>query len=279
MSPQRQVAVVVGVPQPDPVVIDGKTERFRPLPGVQDDVKRLTALIDHGGYLANDRHPDFHVLCERSETARAEILGTIRNAMTGLHAGDQLIVALAGHGVQLKDVNLDEPERKDPKDEAFVAVDGQLLVDDDFAQLWSEIDPAVQIISIVDTCHSETIALAISDDHPLQRSFNLLQEKVPMPDWTICRTDVGPHRLALSACDANELARELPERIGLLTDSLLEAWATHPRPNSYREWWVQAAIRTTSRNRFQHPDLRYMGPDPTRPDAVPFLLLPSAASE
>src|SRR5262245_19289085 len=157
MSPPRQIAVIVGVPEPDPVRIDGKTERFRPLPAVRDDVDRLAGLIGQGAYLANDKQPDIRILLERSKTTRAEIIGTIRDAMTDLHAGDQLIVALAGHGVQLKDVNLDEPEPRNPKDEAFVAVDGQLVIDDDFAQLWRDIDPNVEIISIVDACHSESL--------------------------------------------------------------------------------------------------------------------------
>ncbi|MFH8248822.1 caspase family protein [Microbacterium sp. B2969] len=89
-----------------------------------------------------------------AQATRQNILGSIFSMVTNSVAGDVLVIQYSGHGTRVPDAGGDEP---DSFDEAICPVDfrsGQLLIDDDLAQVWDLIPDGVSVTIFFDSCHS-----------------------------------------------------------------------------------------------------------------------------
>lgn len=88
------------------------------------------------------------------QATRAAIMEGLRALVASARPGDELVFQYAGHGSQIEDVDGDESDRFD---EAFVPVDyqgGQLLLDDDFHAITTELREGAFLTLFMDCCHS-----------------------------------------------------------------------------------------------------------------------------
>lgn len=66
--------------------------------------------------------------------------------------GDLVVITYSGHGSHIFDANADEPSGED---QTWCLFDRQ-IIDDEFRHLWKEFDQGVNVLLIIDSCHSGT---------------------------------------------------------------------------------------------------------------------------
>jgi hypothetical protein len=123
---------------------------LRPLLGCVRDAKLWASILTQQGY-------EVSMLLDREATCTG-IIEALRTMVKGSRAGDVLVFQYAGHGTQVADVDADDG---DGYDEAFVPIDfegGNLLLDDDLADISRELPAGVVLTLFMDCCHSGTIS-------------------------------------------------------------------------------------------------------------------------
>jgi metacaspase-1 len=90
------------------------------------------------------------------KATRAATLRALRAAAQALRAGDLFLLTFSGHGGQVKDMNGDEPDRKD---ETWCLFDAQLVDDELYLEL-SRFARGVRVIVLSDSCHSGSVTRA-----------------------------------------------------------------------------------------------------------------------
>ncbi|MFI6828003.1 hypothetical protein ACIBG5_12940 [Kribbella sp. NPDC050241] len=239
----KAVVVLIGVPAPQAFRYDGDRYSFASLQGVLNDIAWyrgfLPGVIPAQSLTVREWVTEY-------DTRVAVIKDRLTSVVSQLQPDDLMILVLCGHGFQVRD--RDPIPEQDLKDEVFACSDGPLL-DDFFQELWSKCPTGARIVSVADTCGSDTLVLGLARPEPL--FYQVL-------------TGAGPSRLAVSASLSAETAQETGpahQRRGLLSRALEQTW--DPRPETtYRSWFMAATKRVSNQNSRQHPTLRYLGPEP-----------------
>jgi metacaspase-1 len=108
-------------------------------------------------------YTDNNIVCLTDETDNKPTYNNIINALDELSKRSnsedvkEIWISYSGHGTYVRDDNNDEDDRRD---ECLVPLDYQLngLVKDDFLNnILSSINPNVNVIVVIDACHSETM--------------------------------------------------------------------------------------------------------------------------
>ncbi|MBK5297470.1 MAG: caspase family protein [Vicinamibacteria bacterium] len=136
----RMRAICVGV----------NTYPTAPLHGCVADARLWKATLEEIGFAVD--------LITDREATREAILDRLGALVGGARAGDVLVFQFSGHGTQVPDTSLDEP---DLKDEALCPVDfasGRLIIDDDLAPIMQGLGTNVNLTCFIDCCHSGTIS-------------------------------------------------------------------------------------------------------------------------
>lgn len=184
------------------------------LNGCVNDVTNLRdVLLKYFGFEITD----IKVITDERATKKA-IMEGLSWLCDGAKAGDSLLFQFSGHGSQIVDKNGDE--YKDNLDEILcphdMNWDGTYIVDDELNDIFSKLDPLVNLEVILDSCHSGTgtreslglsllpkeqslkikylkppvdLECAIDEDMPLKKIFNQLRIKKPDNKvvFTACR--------------------------------------------------------------------------------------------
>lgn len=103
-------------------------------------------------HLAKSQGYDKSVILKTKEATADAVRRSILESAAELTSGDMLLVTVSSHGAQVKDINGDED---DFYDETWVLYD-RMLVDDEIYSLWSRFAAGVNIVVLVDACHSAT---------------------------------------------------------------------------------------------------------------------------
>ena len=117
-------------------------------------------LVDHYDFPSSE----VKVLTD-SEATKANILGGIKDLLTGAQPGDVLVFTNSSHGTYVADTSGDEPTY----DEALCPYDAaeNLIVDDELRELFAEIPDGVHQIDIHDNCFAGTSTRAsLSENFP-----------------------------------------------------------------------------------------------------------------
>lgn len=114
----------------------------------ENDAKAMAALARKQGMVPTK-------LITKKAT-RAATLAALRSAAKALKAGDLFLLTFSGHGGQVKDMNGDEPDRKD---ETWCLYDAQLVDDELYLEL-SRFAKGVRVIVLSDSCHSGSVTRA-----------------------------------------------------------------------------------------------------------------------
>lgn len=271
----RVLATLVGVGAEQGFEHRGSELRFRALNGTANDLRAMARLLRQ---VADPAHLS---TLYNDEASPASVMGQI-SAMTELaEPGDLLILMLTGHGLAVPDIDGDEAQRNpnDRFDEAFVA-HGGLILDDDFSRGWSAAPKQSTILSVVDCCDADDLALGErlflrALDSGVGRRLRGALPRIHAPDTRTFR-ESEPARVSISAVPhgrALEVAVE-GNTHGLLTYCLTSTWdAVQPQP-TLRSWFeaTSESVQRESwaRHRRQQPRLTYRGPDPGLLDRPPF---------
>lgn len=85
---------------------------------------------------------------------KAEILKAVEDLIKNAKVNDFLCIYFSGHGIQIDDLNHDE---NDGKDECYVSLDFQKVLDDELYSIVKQHDKKIKIMFMFDCCHSGTI--------------------------------------------------------------------------------------------------------------------------
>jgi hypothetical protein len=100
----------------------------------------------------------FHVemLLDRFAT-KANIVKAMRDLVRWTRYGDIAVITYSGHGTWIPDEDYDEPDRRDEALCPYDIMDGQLIVDDEIAEIFSYKRYGARIVLISDSCHSGSV--------------------------------------------------------------------------------------------------------------------------
>lgn len=109
------------------------------------------------------------------KATRAATLAALRGAAKALKAGDLFFLSFSGHGGQVKDMNGDEPDRKD---ETWCLYDAQLVDDELYFEL-SRFAKGVRVVVLSDSCHSGSVTRARKPPAPPRgKRFRLMPDAI-----------------------------------------------------------------------------------------------------
>jgi hypothetical protein len=148
----RKKALLIGIND------NGDSTDLLALEGPHRDVRALQELIiNQYGY----KHEDVVVMLdcgaveESLSPTRANILREIRNLVKGAQPGDRFLFHFSGHSQQV--INETGTE-EDGWDEALIAGDGKILIDNKLRQYLVDPLPVdCSLVAIFDTCHSASL--------------------------------------------------------------------------------------------------------------------------
>lgn len=241
-------AVLIGVPTPKPSTFAGRTVNWVPLLGVKDDLEAVRQMLLGAAQPLEEK--SIITLLDPVDTTAANIHGLLEHEVGQLKPGDTFILMLDGHGYRVEDIDGDD---RDGWDEVFIASDGIPVLDDEFARRWDEVDEAVTIIGLVDTCHADTSGFWL--DHPAR----LLGDPALPVTY---RHSEGPSRLFFSASLQDEEAFETNESgpRGVMTAALTDVWnLTEGARHSYATLFGYALQLAKQYDRRQTPRVRITG--------------------
>lgn len=174
-----------------------------------------------------------HMLLGEMAT-RNNFLEKLNDAAARLNSYDTFLVTYAGHGTQVRD--LDGDEEDDRADEVLCLYDG-LLFDDEIKAAWAKFKPNVQIVFLVDACHSGSMSFSDGSVPPpvefvRSRNFdgagmdnNIVDNQMEFYEPilnTISTTslkDISASILQIAACQDYETSQESDEH-GILTHAI-----------------------------------------------------------
>lgn len=261
----QAIGVVIGVANPDAFKLsNGKTVDL-PAIAVADDVGWYAQTL-RDSFSAIDGDWTVKTLVSREETKRDVITKCLEDLRTQLDPRGLFVLILSGHGFQDVDTNGDEAASPVPgdgpldvQDEFYCAADHPIR-DDVFGELWKKLLTTQRLISIADTCSSDTVSAEL-----IRRSELNVQPVLP-------REGSGAPKIFISSAMSWEKAveSEFGSRVyGVMTEALKSAWGS--KPASYLEWFTLANKKVRECYPDQHPRLRYYAdPDQELLNAQPF---------
>jgi hypothetical protein len=119
----------------------------------KNDAIKMSEIVINSGFISQ-------TLLDGEATVR-KVSNTIIKIADVLSSGDDFLLTYSGHGTQIPDLNNDET---DNLDEAYVLYD-KLFLDDEFNQLLTRFKEDVNILILVDSCHSGTITRNIGSSY------------------------------------------------------------------------------------------------------------------
>lgn len=191
------------------------------LNGCVNDVTNLRdILLKYFGFDISD----IKVITDERATKKA-ILDGLNWLCDGARANDSILFQFSGHGSQIVDKNGDE--YKDNLDEILcphdMDWDGTYIVDDELNEIFSKLDPKVNIDIILDSCHSgtgtrEAMGLKLlPDDQTLSIKFIRppvdieckMDEDMPVKKIFSSVIDKKPdNRVVFTACKDNQTSAD-----------------------------------------------------------------------
>lgn len=115
------------------------------LSGCVNDAADWTELLARQGYLVTTL----------LDVDKATTLEHVTLAVEAAGWGDRVVVTFSGHGTWMPDVDGDEADRRD---EALVAGDMSLIVDDELHAILERLHPQAGGLLLPDSCHSGTVS-------------------------------------------------------------------------------------------------------------------------
>ena len=125
-------------------------------PGTDSDLSGCVNDAEDWAVTLSARGFEVRKLIDRDAT-KAAMVAAIRELVGGATKGDSVVITYSGHGTWVPDESGDEP---DGRDEALCPYDigsGNVLLDDEIHQLFSERAAGVRVLLISDSCHSGSV--------------------------------------------------------------------------------------------------------------------------
>ena len=138
-----------------------------PLPCCTSDAKYMNGFAKLFGY-------DQSILLTNENATVASVKNKIIEFSKIAQKGDLVIITYSGHGAEAPDMNGDEPINIGV-DQTWCLYDRQ-IIDDEFRHLWKKFNGGVNILLILDSCHSGTAYKAIEQYNKKDVSIDYLKK-------------------------------------------------------------------------------------------------------
>jgi hypothetical protein len=233
-------ALTVGLNSVDPNHYEGWSGR---LTACEADAKDMATILQAEGFQAT-------TLLTRQATRQA-VLDRIADAARMAVVGDIFVYTNSSHGGYVPDLNDDEA---DGRDETICMFDAQIIDDELYAALGG-FAAGVRVLVISDSCHSGTVARAVSGDAPAQaagpeprampaeiqaRTYNAHKRMydgiMKNPANARSREAAKASILLISGCMDNQSSSDGAFN-GLFTGTLLRVWNGGKFQGSYKKFW------------------------------------------
>ena len=235
------------------------------LNGCVNDIQLMESFLREN-YGSDKLH--INTLLNEAATKKGVINAFHNTFISDTKAGDFVFFAYSGHGSfrsTAKEFEAFDPKRQD---ETLVCYDSRLpgnfdLSDKELALLLHQIPKGVNIVLVIDSCHSGSISRSTASKPSLGKSrFTTRQDEIPrLENYVVNGDDFyakmfkdegkliiprTPH-IVLAACDRDELAWETDDGRGLFSSILLDVLSENPRV-SYANLFAQirGKVRQTS---------------------------------
>lgn len=201
---------------------------------------------------------------ENEAATRENIIQTFQSHLCNnpsIQVGDSVLFYYSGHGSQANTAVEFEQFEASKKDETLVCYDSRLegkydLADKEIAVLISKVKEGVDIVFLVDACHSGSITRSLADDKKLKRprfspgredarplnSYMLNEDQYYVKTLAETGKIVIPERphIVLSACGKTQQAWEMEGDRGLFSYTLMEVLADSERKLTYADLFSRA---------------------------------------
>ena len=123
--------------------------------GCENDARAMSELAEASGFRSK--------ILLNEDASRGALTDGLRQAASGLKAGDFFLLTYSGHGGQIPDWNGDEEEiaGKRQPDSTLCLYDSQ-MIDDELFDLWTRFETGVRILFLPDSCHSGSVVRAVA---------------------------------------------------------------------------------------------------------------------
>lgn len=168
-------------------------------------------------------------------------------------AGDQVVISYSGHGGQKLGI-----QSEDLTVETFCMFDGELL-DVQFLALLAKFATSVQVVCILDSCHSGGMDRALRQRRVRAMPRSVQQQVGATVDKSILgigRPGVSASTLMLAACTRNQLAED-GDGNGAFTGSMLKTFKVGA---TWGDWFKDTANRMSNESPDQTPVWHLLGP-------------------
>ena len=171
----------------------------------ETDAKLMYRLADYLNY-------DKKMLLLSEQATVLKVKEKITEYSKDLSEGDLCIITYSGHGARIPDLNWDEAIES-PADETWCLYDRQ-MIDDEFPHLWKKFKKGVNVLVLVDACHSGTSIKGFGQEEQskeLKQSKSIflaheaLYRKI-LGKKNVAEADVQCGVLSLAACQDEEEA-------------------------------------------------------------------------
>jgi molybdopterin-guanine dinucleotide biosynthesis protein len=243
------------------------------LNGCVNDAKDFAAALNTHGF-------DVRLLLDKQAT-RSNFMNHTKDMINLAQKGDSIIITNSSHGTQVPDENSDEPDKMD---EAICVISDDhsqidLILDDEFWQMFRQKRPGVQIVMFSDSCHSGTVVRAFDQTAAAidakkkfipwqQLPQNLLKRRTEKPkDFIrlveeICLGPKVPWPVGLMAgCQDNEYSydavingRPNGAFTAIALQELVQLQKLNPKA-TYNDWFIRIRKRLPNRDYPQTPRL------------------------
>lgn len=204
-------------------------DEFEPLLACENDARKMRDLTQSQGFQPT--------LLINDEATAGRVIEFIRQSAARLVPGDFFLLSFSGHGSQIPNEPNGDQEQ-DGKDETLVLFDRN-LIDDELVVLWSQFRLDVRVLVIADSCHSGSVAVALSSRRG--RRSRAIKDLAQRNHWERFRSvydnirrdlpnlqslAINASVLSLSACRDDETTDDGEDNLSnsAFTTALLKNW-------------------------------------------------------
>jgi len=206
-----------------------------------------------------------------SKATKNQIIKEFKTLLKESKDGDVAVFTLSSHGTWVTDESQDDDNEPDSRDEAFMATDGEIIVDDELRSIIEKMNKGVHLTVIIDSCFSGSGTRAehtaedkkAKDDRPRSRytppkNDSLANRAIFMKvDQKFLSPEEGMNEILFTACASNQICYETirnGDYMGAFSAEAISIMRDNPT-QSYQQLYDRLMQRLPSAEYRQNPQL------------------------
>lgn len=240
-------------------------------PGTNSDLAGCVNDAQDWADLLRSRGFDATTLFDADAT-KANIINAMQALIGSTSYGETAIITYSGHGTWIPDENNDESDRRDEALCPYDIYNGNLVIDDEIAELFSAKKYGARIVLISDSCHSGSVQRLVGSIGASRDKVRFLAPGIFLEGKALRRAEDTPPTLRsrskakvrahtsvlISGCQDWEYSYDAwfgARANGAFSYVALMAWRALAEGASYQDWWERIRMTLPSQDYPQTPQL------------------------